>query len=71
MSNQLREGSWDELTKAAQDGMKGAGASVEAMRRFVESSDRYSQRLLCLTVVLVVLTLVLVVLTAMLVSKAP
>jgi len=69
MSNPLREWDWDELTKAAQDGLKGAGATVEAMRRFVESSDKYSKRLVWLTGVLVVLTIVLVVLTAILVGK--
>jgi len=69
MSNPLREWDWDALTKAAQDGQKGAGASVEAIRRFVESTDRYSKRLICLTIVLVFLTLALVALTGMLVWR--
>jgi hypothetical protein len=46
----------DELADAAQQGMYGQGAQVEAMRRlrttievFSDSSDRYSRRMLWLT----------------------
>ena len=49
----------DELADAAQQGMTGQGAQVEAMRRLKESivtfsgsSDRYSRRMLWLTIVL-------------------
>jgi len=55
----------DELADAAQQGMTGQGAQVEAMRRLKESivtfsgsSDRYSRRMLWLTIVLLILTLV-------------
>lgn len=55
----------DELADAAQQGMSGQGAQVEAMRRlrttieaFSDSSDRYSRRMLWLTIVLLLLTLV-------------
>jgi hypothetical protein len=55
----------DELADAAQQGMTGQGAQVEAMRRLKESivtfsgsSDRYSWRMLWLTIVLLILTLV-------------
>jgi hypothetical protein len=55
----------DELADAAQQGMTGQGAHVEAMRRLKESivtfsgsSDRYSRRMLWLTIVLLILTLV-------------
>lgn len=69
MSNQFRDWDWDQLTRTAQDGVKGAGATVEAMRRFVESSDKYSTRLVWLTGVLVVLTVALVIFTAILVCR--
>jgi hypothetical protein len=55
----------DELADAAQQGMYGQGAQVEAMRRlrttievFSDSSDRYSRRMLWLTIVLLLLTLI-------------
>jgi hypothetical protein len=55
----------DELANAAQQGLTGQGAPVEAMRRlrttietFSKSSDRYSRRMFWLTIVLLVLTLV-------------
>jgi hypothetical protein len=55
----------DELADAAQQGMTGQGAQVEAMCRLKESivtfsgsSDRYSWRMLWLTIVLLILTLV-------------
>jgi hypothetical protein len=55
----------DELADAAQQGITGQGAQVEAMRRLKESivtfsgsSDRYSRRMLWLTIVLLILTLV-------------
>ena len=53
----------DQLFAEAQVGLKGGGPAVESMRRLRESidrfsisSDRYSKRMLWLTVVLMVLT---------------
>ena len=68
MSNEWAELSDQELAKIAQDGLQGQGAPVEAMRRLrvameraSESSDRYSRRMLWLTVIVTVLTAVQVV----------
>jgi hypothetical protein len=67
MSNSFPDFDWDTLIKMAQDGQKGAGAMVEATRRFVQSAERYSKRIENLTLALVGLTIVLVILTTILV----
>jgi hypothetical protein len=61
----LRQYTWDELTSEAQQGLRGQGAIVEAMHRltvrldaFSASSDRYSNRMFWLNIILVVLTVV-------------
>jgi hypothetical protein len=51
----------DELADDADTGTRGQGAVVESTRRFRASSDSYSRRMLCLTIVLAVLTLVQVI----------
>ncbi len=63
MSDEWAKLSEEQLTRVAQDGMQGQGAPVEAMRRLRvaleragESSDRYSRRMLWLTVIITVLT---------------
>jgi hypothetical protein len=48
----------DELSDEADEGRRGQGAVVEATRRFRVSSDKYSRRLVVLTVILTVLTLI-------------
>lgn len=55
--NQISKLSWDKLVVDAQDGMRGGGAHVEAMRRvvlsvnrFSDSSDKYSRRMWWLTI---------------------
>jgi hypothetical protein len=55
----------DELAAAADTGLRGQGAAVEALRRlrdrldlFSASSDKYSRRMFWLNIILAVLTLV-------------
>jgi hypothetical protein len=66
MDDHGRDRTDDELFAAAEAGLKGQGAVVEAMRRLRnalddlrQSSDKYSRRMLWLTIVLTVLTVVL------------
>jgi hypothetical protein len=61
----LSQHTWDELTSEAQQGLRGQGAIVEAMHRltvrldvFSASSDRYSNSMFWLNIILVVLTVV-------------
>jgi hypothetical protein len=63
MTDEWRQLSDDKLTRVAQDGMQGQGATVEAMRRLrvaIEmssaKSDIYSRRMFALTIVLAILT---------------
>ena len=60
--------SWEELAEGADTGLRGSGGVVEANHRLTEaianfqrSSDRYSGRMLWLTIVLTILTAVQVV----------
>lgn len=55
----------DELIDRGEQGLRGQGASIEAMRRLrvaVEDSsgksDTYSRRMFCLTIILAILTLI-------------
>jgi hypothetical protein len=61
---------WKQLADEAQAGLRGQGAVVEAMHRltdrldaFSASSDRYSNRMFWLNIILLVLNIILLVLT--------